>query len=124
MSRRSKARVALYPYKSQFEKTFSELYPKLQYETDKLKYTVEHTYNPDWTSKPGVYFETKGLMTSADRAKHLHIKRQHPDVVVYLIFQNPGIKLSKVSHTTYGEWADKHDIPWATMETIPKAWLK
>lgn len=123
MSRRSKARVLLAPYKSKFEKEFADRYPELQYETDKLKYQVTHTYNPDWKIKDGVYLETKGLFKAADRAKHLHIKEQHPEITIYLVFQNPNNRLSRVSKTTYGEWCDKHGIEWATLDTIPKEWL-
>jgi len=125
VSRRSKARVKLYPYKSQFEKDFHEKYPKLKYEDTKLKYTVEHTYSPDFTVKENVFVETKGLFKAADRAKHLYIQKQHPEVTVYLVFQNPNNKLSRVSKTTYGEWADKHGIKWTTLEEgIPKEWFK
>lgn len=125
MSRRSKARVKLYPYKSQFEKDFHDKYPDLIYETDKIKYQVEHTYNPDWKVKDSVYIETKGLFKAADRAKHLKIREQHPEITVYLVFQNPNNKLSRVSKTTYGEWADKHGIEYTTLEKgVPDHWLK
>jgi len=111
-------------YKSNFEATFAKKYPQLEYEKDKIKYTVEHSYTPDWKVREGVYCETKGLMQSADRAKHLHIKEQHPELTIYLIFQNPNNKLNRASNTTYAEWCDKHGIPWATIDTIPKEWLK
>lgn len=124
MSRRSKARVSNKPYKSKFEADFHAKYPQLTYETDKIKYVVEHTYNPDWKVKEGVYIETKGLWKAQDRAKHLHIREQHPEITVYLVFQNPNNKLSRVSKTTYGEWCDKHGIEWTTLEKgLPKKWL-
>ena len=112
------------PYKSKFEKDFAALYPELKYEPDKLAYTVTHNYNPDFKVKDGVYIECKGLFRPADRAKHLHIKEQHPDVKVYLVFQNPNNKLNRVSKTTYGEWCDQHGISWATLDSIPKEWFK
>lgn len=125
LSRRSQKRKTIYPYKSQFEKDFHEKYPKLKYEDTKLKYTVEHTYSPDFTVKDNVFIETKGLFKAADRAKHLYIKQQHPEVTVYLVFQNPNNKLSRVSKTTYGEWCDKHGILWSTLqEGLKKEWLK
>jgi len=89
-----------------------------------LEYVVTHTYNPDFKLRENVYFETKGFWRASDRAKHLHIKKQHPDVTVYLIFQNPDLKLNRASKTTYGEWATKHGIKWATLDTIPEEWLK
>lgn len=124
LSRRSVARKKFHPYKSKFEYDFAEQYPTLKYETDKIKYTVQHTYNPDWKIRDGVYLETKGLFKAADRAKHLYIKQQHPEITVYLVFQNPNNRLSRVSKTTYGEWCDKHGIEWATLDTIPEEWFK
>lgn len=124
MSRRSEARKGLAPYKSKFEYDFAQAYPKLKYEVDKLQYQVTHHYNPDFKVKEGVYIETKGLFKAQDRAKHLHIKEQHPDITVYLVFQNPNNKLSRVSKTSYGEWCDQHEIQWATIDNIPKEWFK
>lgn len=124
ISRRSEVRKGIAPYKSKFEKEFAELYPKLEYEKDKIKYLVEHTYNPDWKVKDGVYIETKGLFKAADRAKHLYIREQHPEITVYLVFQNPNNKLNRLSKTTYSDWCDKNGILWATIDTIPKGWLK
>lgn len=92
---------------------------------DVIHYLVDHKYNPDFKVKEGVYIETKGLFKAADRAKHLHIREQHPDITIYLVFQNPNNRLSRVSKTTYGMWADKHGIGWTTLEAgIPKEWLK
>jgi hypothetical protein len=123
ISRRMKG-PSILPFKSKFEKTFSELYPQLEYEKDKIKYTVEHTYNPDWKIKENTYIETKGLWRSSDRAKMLHVKEQNPLITVYMVFQNPNNKLSRVSKTTYGMFCDKHGIQWATIDTIPEEWFK
>jgi hypothetical protein len=115
---------SILPYKSKFEKEFAELHPELEYEPDKLAYTVVHNYNPDFKVKEGVYIETKGLFRAQDRAKHLYIHEQHPDVTIYLVFQNPNNRLSRVSKTTYGEWCDKHGIKWATLDSVPEEWFK
>ena len=72
-----------------------------------------------------MYIETKGLFKAADRAKHLYMREQHPDITIYLVFQNPNNKLSRASKTSYGEWATKHGISWTTLEAgIPKEWIK
>lgn len=120
---RKKRAVKTSKFKSKLEEEFNRRYPELQYEPDKLEYTVTHTYNPDFKLKENVYFETKGFWRASDRAKHLHIKQQHPEVTVYLIFQNPDLKLNRASHTTYGQWATKHGIKWATLDTIPREWM-
>lgn len=111
-------------YRSKFEEDFAKRYPQVTYESDKIKYVVEHTYNPDWKVKENVYLETKGRFVAADRAKHLYIREQHPEITVYLVFMNPNVKLNRVSKTSYAEWCDKHGIPWATIDTVPEEWLK
>lgn len=83
-----------------------------------------HTYNPDFTLGPGVYLECKGRFTGVDRAKHLLIKKQHPEIVVYFLFERPFNTLSKASKTTYADWCDKNGYEWTTLEKgIPKHWL-
>lgn len=112
-----------HPYKSKFEQEFAKRYPQLKYEKDILEYTVTHKYHPDWKIKENTYIETKGIFSSEDRAKHLHIRQQHPEVTVYLVFMNPKNKISRVSKTTYADWCDRHGIPWATLDTIPEEWF-
>lgn len=124
ISRARRKGPSILPYKSNFEKEFAEKYPQLEYENHKIKYTVEHTYNPDFKVKEGVYIETKGFFRTQDRSKHLRLREQHPDITIYLVFQNPNNVLSRVSKTTYGEWCDKHGIKWATLDSIPEEWFK
>ena len=68
----------------------------------------KRVYHPDFTAAPGWYIETKGRMVSADRAKLVLIKEQHPTARILIIFQRPGHTISKQSKTTYSAWADKH----------------
>ncbi len=98
---------------------------KVEYETDKIKYLVEHTYNPDFTIGPDSYIETKGRFLASDRAKHLHIKKQHPHVKVRFLFGNANNTLTKSSKTKYSDWADQHDYEWADFykDGIPKEWF-
>ncbi len=114
-------------FKSGLEKKAWDMMPKdTTYETDKIKYLVEHTYNPDFTIRPNTYIETKGRFLSADRAKHLYIKEQHPEVKVYFLFGNAENKLTKSSKTSYADWCTKYGFEYADFykEGIPKEWLK
>lgn len=113
-------------YKSGLERQAAKLLPNwVQYEADKIKYTVVHTYHPDWKIRDNLYIETKGKFTAADRAKHLHIKQQHPEVTVHFLFSKPFNKLNKASSTTYADWCEKHGFEWADIKDgIPKDWLK
>ena len=114
-------------FKSGLERKAWDMMPKgTTYESDKIKYIVEHTYNPDFTLPSGAFIETKGRFLSADRAKHLHIKEQHPHVTIHFLFGNSQNTLTKSSKTTYAEWCDKHGFQWADFyrDGIPQEWLK
>ena len=104
-------KVTMQKYKSKLEKQFAETF-KLPYEKDKIKYTIDHTYNPDWSVSDKVFLETKGIFDFEDRRKTLAVKSQHPHITVALVFQNSKAKIYKGSKTTYAEWCDKHKVIW------------
>ena len=115
-----------YPFKSGLErKAYEQMPSSVTYEDSKLKYTVIHEYRPDFTIRPNVFIETKGRFLSADRAKHLHIKEQHPEVKVYFLFGNSNNTLTKSSKTTYAEWCDKHGFSYSDFykDGIPEEWF-
>jgi len=66
--------------------------------------------------------ETKGRFTLEDRKKHILVRRQHPDLDIRIVFQNPYTKIRKGSKTTYADWASKNGILWANKE-IPDTWI-
>lgn len=82
-------------------------------------------YVPDFILKGDekvIYIEAKGQLTLADRKKHIQLKLQHPELDIRLVFQNPNNKIRKGSKTSYSQWADKNEIPWAA-KSVPKGWL-
>lgn len=98
---------------------------KVDYESIKVPYTVPERkakYTPDFPLPNGIIIETKGKLEPKDRAKHLLIKLQHPDLDIRFVFQRPYDPIVKGSATTYAAWADKHGFKWAT-RIIPEAWL-
>lgn len=101
---------------------------KLLYETDKVNYVVparDAKYTPDFKlPKQGGFFyvETKGIWTVQDRAKHLLIQKQHPDLDIRFVFSNQNAKLYKGSPTSYASYCEKHNFRYAN-KVIPEAWL-
>lgn len=73
-----------------------------------------------------MYIETKGKFTADDRKKLLAVKEQHPNVVIYLLFQRAYNKLSPKSKTTYADWSEKNGFAWADYNEhgVPEEWLK
>lgn len=92
----------------------------------KSKYTPDFVIStrPDGTprSKP-LIVETKGRFLTEDRQKHLLVKRQHPNLDIRFVFNNPNARLTKTSRTTYAMWCEKHGFLYAK-GSIPRAWLE
>lgn len=96
------------------------------YETLTVPYVIpakEHKYTPDWLLPNGIVVETKGIFDPHDRQKILLVKEQWPDMDLRMVFSNAKAKLYKGSPTTYADWCDKHEIPWAHKQ-VPKSWIE
>lgn len=116
-------------FRSGLEKTNADLLERLgvpvKYETRKVEYDVpakRHRYTADFELPNGVIVETKGLFAAIDRAKHLFIREQYPDLDVRLVFSNPNAKIAKGSPTSYAIWCEKYGIKYAA-KVIPLAWI-
>lgn len=96
-----------------------------QYEKLKIKYVKpekDATYTPDFVLPNGIIIETKGRFVTADRLKHIEIKKQHPHHDIRFVFSNSRQTISKTSKTTYAAWCEKHGFLYADKE-IPESWL-
>ena len=126
---KARANAIKHGYRSGFEHKVSEKLTeckvKFGYETTQIKYIkpeTQHKYTVDFTLPNGILVETKGRWVLEDRKKHLLIKEQHPELDIRIVFQNPRGKIRKGSKTTYADFCDKHEIPWAEKE-IPQEWM-
>ena len=114
-------------FRSQLEKNIADLLEQLGvsylYESEKLSYTIEHNYTPDFVLPNYKYLEAKGYWSAEDRRKILAVKRNNPDIDLRMIFQSPYNTISKRSKTTYAKWCERHNIPWTSYKDIPIEWL-
>ena len=114
-------------FKSKLEERLATLLTTLgvsyEYESEKVAYTIQHNYNPDFVLPNHVYLEAKGYWAPADRRKILAVKKDNPDMDLRMVFQAPYNKINKNSKTTYAMWCEKHDIPWTAYHDIPIDWL-
>ena len=114
-------------FRSQLEEIIAKLLDGLgvsfQYESEKLGYTIEHSYTPDFVLPNYTYLEAKGYWSPADRRKILNVKKANPEIDLRMVFQSPYNKINKKSKTTYAQWCEKHDIPWSSYQNIPIDWL-
>lgn len=118
-----------YGYRSGLEKRIQEQLNSLsvdyEYEKLKIEYEVHEVrkYTPDFVLlSNGIIIESKGRFVTADRKKHLLIKKQHPTLDIRFVFSNSKSKINKGSKTTYADWCNKHGFQWADKQ-IPKDWL-
>jgi hypothetical protein len=115
-------------YRSGLEDRISEQLKELsvqfKYEEFKIKYEVNEsrTYTPDFELPNGIIIESKGRFVSADRKKHLLVKKQHPLLDIRFVFSNSKAKISKGSKTSYGDWCDKNGFLYAD-KLIPEGWI-
>jgi hypothetical protein len=116
-------------YRSIFEATvcakLDEDKVKFEYETLVIPYVVPEirkTYTPDIILTNGIIIELKGQLTREDRAKHLYIKNQRPDLDIRFVLQNSRNKLYKTSKTTYGDWLTNNNFIWAD-RFVPVDWI-
>ena len=116
-------------YRSGLEHKVSQyldnLYIKYKYEDIKIEWEdlAYRTYTPDFILGNNIIIETKGMFTTADRRKHLCIRRQHPELDIRFVFENSRRKLRKGAKSTYGQWCIKHDFIYYD-RIIPEDWLK
>ena len=114
-------------FRSNLEKNIADLLTGLgvsyEYESEKLSYTIEHNYTPDFVLPNYTYLEAKGYWAPEDRRKILAVKKSNPDVDIRMVFQSPYNTISKKSKTTYAKWCERHDIPWSSYQDIPIEWL-
>lgn len=97
----------------------------VRFEQLKIEYeipTKKHKYTPDFELPNGIIIETKGRFLSKDRAKHLLVKAQHPEIDLRFVFQNPQARLSKSSATSYAMWSERNGFKFAK-GSIPRAWI-
>lgn len=97
-----------------------------QYEQYRVSYSVPSRvakYTPDFLIiLNGIIIETKGRFLTADRQKHLLIKKEHPNLDIRFVFSNPNTRISKQSATTYAMWCNTHGFQFAKA-SIPTEWL-
>ncbi len=114
-------------YRSKLEERLATLLTTLgisyEYESEKVSYTIQHHYTPDFVLPNHTYLEAKGYWDAADRRKILAVKKDNPDMDLRMVFQAPYNTISKKSKTTYAMWCEKHDIPWTSYHDIPLDWL-
>lgn len=96
------------------------------YESLKVPYLIPesvHKYTPDFLLDNGIIVEGKGIFDAQDRAKHLLIQAQHPELDIRFVFTRSSSPITKGSKTTLADWCRKFGFKFADKE-IPASWFK
>lgn len=97
-----------------------------KYEQHSIAYTAPsstHKYTPDFTLPNGIIIESKGRFMPDDRAKHMLVKAQFPNLDIRFVFSRSKAPLYKGSPTSYADWCEKNGFKYADKD-VPDNWLK
>lgn len=98
-----------------------------EHHPDKLTYTVEHTYEPDFVSwkNPYLLIEVKGrFRDNTEASKYKWIRDCNPDYEIVFVFEKPETRFPFAkrrkdgTYMTHGEWAEKNGFRYFTRETL------
>ena len=80
-------------------------------------------YTPDfWLPNSGLFIETKGRFTAADRRKMLAVISENPEERFVMLFMRDN-RIHKRSQTTYSGWCEANNVEYA-IEEPKEEWLK
>jgi hypothetical protein len=97
-----------------------------EYEKFKIPYVVparDAKYTPDYRLPNGIIVEAKGVFDAEDRAKHILVKEQHPELDIRFVFSRQSAPIYKGSSTTHAAWATKQGFKFAE-KLFPPDWAK
>lgn len=122
-----KSRLELSVYKTLKKKFRNKKSIKLDYETDKLPYTLQKNYIPDFVITTGdgktIYIEVKGYLRPSDRTKAIAVKQANPDADIRFVFSKDN-RIHSKSKTTYSSWCKKNGFIYTVADNIPDEWFK
>lgn len=97
----------------------------VRFETFRLPYVVpekRHFYTPDFLLPNMILVEAKGIFDSTDRAKHLFVKAQFPELDIRFVFTRSAAPINPGSKTTLADWCLKYGYKFADKQ-IPPEWF-
>jgi len=104
------------------------------FHTDKVPYTVEHNYHPDFIRKlegKNILLEAKGRFWDyAEFSKYIWISKALPeDTELVFLFANPSAPMPQAKRRkdgtkrSHGEWASANNFRWFSEDSIPDGWI-
>jgi hypothetical protein len=112
----------------------SGILDKWEHHVDKVEYTVEHKYEPDFVrviKGKKILLEAKGrFWDSAEYSKYVWIAKALPDdIELVFLFANPNAPMPQAkvrkdgTKRSHAEWADANNFRWFSEDSIPDSWI-
>lgn len=95
------------------------------FETFPVPYVVPQQtrrYTPDFLLANNIIIEGKGIFDATDRAKHLFIKAQYPELDIRFVFTRSKASINPGSKTTLADWCLKYGYKFSD-KVIPPEWF-
>ena len=104
------------------------------FHTDKVPYTVEHNYHPDFIREvegKKILLEAKGRFWDyAEFSKYIWISKTLPDdTELVFLFANPSAPMPQAKRRkdgtkrSHGEWASANNFRWFSEDSSPDSWI-
>lgn len=81
-----------------------------------------HKYLADFELANGIILEGKGIFDAKDRAKHLFVKAQYPELDIRFVFSSLKTKINPGSPTTVKDWCERYGYK-CCQKVVPKSWF-
>ena len=132
---RPKEKNLIVGYDSNWEyELHSGIFNKWSFHTEKIPYTVEHTYQPDFVKQIGdktILLEAKGRFWDHNEYnKYVWIAKALPkDTELVFLFANPEAPMPQATRRKDGtkrshcEWASSKNFRWFSEDSIPDDWI-
>tara|TARA_R110000851_G_scaffold69273_4_gene155220 strand:+ start:1524 stop:1997 length:474 start_codon:yes stop_codon:yes gene_type:complete len=122
-------------YDSSFEyELHSTILNEWKFHPDKIKYVIEHTYEPDFIKEIDgitILLEAKGRFWDyAEFSKYIWIKKILKDTEeLVFLFANPSAPMPQAKRRkdgtkrSHGEWATANGFRWFSKWSMPDDWI-
>ena len=106
--------------------TFKDKNFVVEYETEKLEYSIPGNYCPDFpltVDGHKVYLEVKGYFDDQALKKMDAVTKAYPELDIRMVFEKDN-KLSRRKRKKYSDWCNERNIPWILLKNLTKDWIK
>ena len=84
----------------------------LDYQVDKIAYTVSKTTKFDFKIAPKSYIFVREKFGAGEQGKFIAIARQNPNITIAFVLTNPNEIMGRAMTMTTSDWCDRYGFKW------------